>query len=70
MRNKEVYHMRAQKAEREKRCSEATHGEVEERGKKRGKNKKRMKKSVDKRGRVWYNSKAHLRNGSAEAVQE
>ena len=33
----EVYHMRAQKAEREKRCSEATHGEVEERGKKRGK---------------------------------
>ena len=62
--------MRAQKAEREKRCSEATHGEVEERGKKRGKNKKRMKKSVDKRGRVWYNSKAHLRNGSAEAVQK
>ena len=35
--NKEAYHMRAQKAEREKRCSEATHGEVEERGKKRGK---------------------------------
>ena len=25
--------MRAQKAEREKRCSEATHGEVDERGK-------------------------------------
>ncbi len=24
--------MRAQKAEREKRCKEATHGEVEERG--------------------------------------
>ena len=33
----EVYHMEEQKAEREKRCSEATHGEVEERGKKRGK---------------------------------
>ena len=62
--------MRAQKAEREKRYKEATHGEVEERGKKRGKNKKRMKKSVDKRGRVWYNSKAHLRNGSAEAGQK
>ena len=29
--------MRAQKAEREKKCSEATHGEVEEREKKRGK---------------------------------
>ena len=29
-----------------------------------------MKKSVDKRGRVWYNSKAHLRNGSAEAGQK
>ena len=29
-----------------------------------------MKKSVDKRGRVWYNSKAHVRNGSAEAVKE
>ena len=62
--------MRAQKAEREKRCSEATHGEVEERGKEKRKKLKRMKKSVDKRGRVWYNSKAHLRNGSAEAVQE
>ena len=31
---------------------------------------KRLKKGVDKRGAVWYNSKAHLRNGSAEAVQE
>ena len=37
--------MRAQKAEREKRCSEATHGEVEERGKgKRKKIKKNEKK--------------------------
>ena len=43
--NKEAYHMRAQKAEREKRCSEATHGEVEERGKeKRKKIKKNEKK--------------------------
>ena len=29
--------MEEQKAEREKRSNEATHGEVEERGKKRGK---------------------------------
>ena len=29
--------MREQKAEREKRCSEATHGEVEERGKEKRK---------------------------------
>ena len=37
--------MRAQKAEREKRRSEATHGEVEERGKdKRKKIKKKEKK--------------------------
>ena len=33
-------------------------------------NLKKVKKGVDKRGAVWYNSKAHLRNGSAEAVQE
>ena len=31
---------------------------------------KRLKKGVDKRGAVWYNSKAHLRNGSAEAGQK
>lgn len=37
------------------------------RGNKKG---KKIEKGVDKRGAVWYNSKAHLRNGSAEAVQE
>ena len=62
--------MREQKAEREKRCNEATHGEVEERGKEKRKKIKKNEKSVDKKGRVWYNSKAHLRNGSTEAVQE
>ena len=34
------------------------------RGNKKG---KKIEKGVDKRGAVWYNSKAHLRNGSAEA---
>ena len=31
---------------------------------------KRLKKGVDKRWAVWYNSKAHLRNGSVEAGQK
>ena len=42
----------------------ATRGGVGGEGIKR---EKRLKKGVDKRGAVWYNSKAHLRNGSAEA---
>ncbi len=62
--------MQEEKEQIEKREGEATHGVVEEKEEKSEKKIKKIEKSVDKGEVVWYNSKAHLRNGSLETAHE